>query len=40
MAAQSRHKSLDVLAGYVRAQELFEDHAAEGLLGANGVTPR
>jgi site-specific recombinase XerD len=40
MAAQSRHKSLDVLSGYVRAQELFEDHAAEGLLGANGVTPR
>lgn len=35
MAAQSRHKSLDVLSGYVRAQELFEDHAAEGLLGAS-----
>jgi site-specific recombinase XerD len=33
MAAQSRHKSLDVLSGYVRAQEIFEDHAAEGLLG-------
>jgi site-specific recombinase XerD len=34
MAAQSRHKSLDVLSGYVRAQELFDNHAAEGLLGA------
>jgi site-specific recombinase XerD len=33
MAAQSRHKSLDVLSGYVRAQELFEDHAGMGLLG-------
>jgi integrase len=32
MAAQSRHKSLDVLRGYVRAHELFEDHAGEGLL--------
>jgi len=32
MQAQSRHKSLDVLSGYVRAQELFEDHAGEGLL--------
>ena len=32
MAAQSRHKSLDVLSGYVRARELFEDHAGEGLL--------
>lgn len=38
MAAQSRHKSLDVLSGYVRAQELFEDHAAEGLLGASENT--
>jgi integrase len=27
MQAQSRHKSLDVLSGYVRAHELFEDHA-------------
>jgi hypothetical protein len=32
MQAQSRHKSLDVLSGYVRAHELFEDHAGEGLL--------
>ncbi len=32
MQAQSRLKSLDVLSGYVRAQELFEDHAGEGLL--------
>jgi integrase len=32
MQAQSRHKSLDVLSGYVRAQELFEDHAGKGLL--------
>jgi hypothetical protein len=30
--AQSRHKSLDVLSGYVRSQELFEDHAGEVLL--------
>jgi integrase len=30
--AQSRHKSLDVLSGYVRSHELFEDHAGEGLL--------
>jgi hypothetical protein len=27
MQAQSRHQSLDVLSGYVRAHELFEDHA-------------
>ncbi len=32
MQAQSRHKSLDVLSGYVRAQELFDDHAGAGLL--------
>jgi integrase len=32
MQAQSRHKSLDLLSGYVRAHELFEDHAGEGLL--------
>jgi len=32
MADQSRHKSLDVLRDYVRDQECFEDHAAEGLL--------
>jgi site-specific recombinase XerD len=32
MQAQSRHKSLDVLSGYARNQELFEDHAGEGLL--------
>jgi site-specific recombinase XerD len=32
MQAQSRHKSLDVLSGYVRAQEMFENHAGEGLL--------
>src|SRR6266481_7844589 len=34
MQAQSRHKSLDVLSGYVRAHELFEDHAGAGLLTA------
>jgi hypothetical protein len=34
MQAQSRHKSLDVLSGYVRAQALFEDHAGSGLLSA------
>jgi integrase len=32
MQAQSRHKSLDVLSGYVRAQKIVEDHAGEGLL--------
>lgn len=32
MQAQSRHKSLDVLSGYVRNQALFEDHAGKGLL--------
>ena len=32
MADQSRHKSLDVLREYVRNEERFEDHAAEGLL--------
>jgi site-specific recombinase XerD len=32
MADQSRHKSLDVLREYVRDEERFEDHAAEGLL--------
>jgi len=32
MQAQSRHKSLDVLSGYVRAQALFDDHAGDGLL--------
>lgn len=28
----SRHKSVDTLRGYVRRVEMFEDHAAEGLL--------
>ena len=32
MQAHSRHKSLDVLTGYVTARELFEDHAGEALL--------
>ena len=32
MADQSRHKSLDVLRGYVRDAEAFEDHAGAGLL--------
>jgi site-specific recombinase XerD len=35
MADQSRHKSLDVLRAYVRNEERFEDHAAEGLLQGN-----
>lgn len=35
MADQSRHKSLDVLRAYVRNEERFEDHAAEGLLKPN-----
>lgn len=37
MADQSRHKSLDVLRGYVQDAERFEDHAATGLLQS---TPR
>jgi hypothetical protein len=32
MAAQSRHKSIDVLRGYVRDAEIFRDHAGTGLL--------
>ena len=32
MQAQSRHKSLDVLSGYVRSEALFDDHAGNGLL--------
>lgn len=35
MADQSRHKSLDVLREYVRNEERFDDHAAEGLLSSN-----
>jgi hypothetical protein len=27
-----RHKSVDTLRGHVRDQELFRDHAAQGLL--------
>jgi site-specific recombinase XerD len=37
MADQSRHKSLDVLREYVRNEERFEDHAAEGLLHATSL---
>ena len=41
MADQSRHKSLDVLREYVRNEERFEDHAAEGLLQSNSaIRPR
>jgi site-specific recombinase XerD len=36
MADQSRHKSLDVLREYVRNEERFEDHAADGLLRGSG----
>ena len=32
MMATSRHRSTDTLAGYVRDQELFKDHAGVGLL--------
>jgi len=32
MMATSRHKSTDTLAGYVRDQEIFRDHAGAGLL--------
>ncbi len=28
----SRHKSVDTLRGYIRKAEIFDDHAAEGLL--------
>jgi hypothetical protein len=28
----SRHKSVDILRGYVRDAELFKDHAGAGLL--------
>jgi hypothetical protein len=35
MADQSRHKSLDVLRGYVRDAEAFEDHAGSALLQAS-----
>ena len=28
----SRHRSVDTLRGYIRRVEMFEDHAAEGLL--------
>jgi hypothetical protein len=32
MADQSRHKTLEVLRGYVRTAELFKDHPGNGLL--------
>ena len=32
LIAVSRHKSVDKLRGYIRRAEVFEDHAAEGLL--------
>lgn len=32
MADHSRHKSLDVLRDYVRAEDMFEDNAGDGLL--------
>jgi hypothetical protein len=32
MADQSRHKSLEVLRGYLRMAELFKDHPGHGLL--------
>lgn len=37
MADQSRHKSLDVLREYVRNEERFDDHAADGLLQRSAV---
>ena len=40
MADQSRHRSLDVLRTYVREEERFEDHAAEGLLQASALPRR
>ncbi len=38
MQEVSRHKSLDVLQGYVRDAEKFDDHAGEGLLGSAETT--
>ena len=32
MQAQSRHKSIQVLSGYVRSEKLFEDHAGKDFL--------
>jgi integrase len=32
MQRQSRHKSIQVLSGYVRSAKLFEDHAGKGFL--------
>ena len=32
MMASSRHRSVETLSGYVRDQELFQDHAGSGLL--------
>lgn len=32
MQAQSRHKSVQVLSGYVRSEKLFEDHAGKNFL--------
>jgi site-specific recombinase XerD len=40
MADQSRHRSLDVLRAYVRDEERFEDHAADGLLQASAPSRR
>jgi hypothetical protein len=37
MAAQSRHKSLDVLRVHVRNEDRFDDHAADGLLQGSAV---
>lgn len=39
LADQSRHKSLDVLRGYVRDAERFDDHAGSGLLHSPQQTP-
>ncbi|MGI9286399.1 MAG: site-specific integrase [Pseudomonadales bacterium] len=38
MQEVSRHKSLDVLQGYVRDAEKFDDHAGEGLLGSAEIS--
>lgn len=32
MQAQSCHKSIQVLSGYVRSEKLFEDHAGKNFL--------
>lgn len=39
MMAVSRHKSVDVLKGYIRRAELFKEHAGAAFLWAARLTP-